>query len=317
MDASEIVDIIDQIKNEVQANSSAYMLDPDYSSLIDEILNGKLSAIRYLCKKNGLNELYEEINSYLPINNNAIGFLEFFDSISGDFLVDPITNSERLEIVNNIAQFMQDNMKTTEINVYFGGYPINFEREQIPRSKRIYVENILSDVSIDLIIEIAKDLGIFYTSPSDHAISDIIDEYGEGYITEEWKKALERRSTDPKGAITIANTMIESTCKYILDKKGIKYTNKDGTNSLYSKTSDCLNLSPAKHTDGIVKQILGGCNSIALGIGSLRNKISDSHGQGVDKVNPHERHAILTVNAAGSLCAFLLQTYIARLDNEA
>lgn len=146
-------------------------------------------------------------------------------------------------------------------------------------------------------------------SPADTIISKTIENLGEGYITEEWNKALLRRNTDPKGAITIARTLLETTCKYILDQINVEYKEEADLPVLYSITSKQLNISPAQHTEDIIKQILGGCFSIVQGIGALRNKISDAHGQGVDKTNPYERHAIMTVNAAGTLATFLLQTF--------
>lgn len=51
-------------------------------------------------------------------------------------------------------------------------------------------------------------------------------------------------------------------------------------------------------------------------MGALRNRISDAHGQGIHKVNPHERHATLTVNVAGALATFLLQTWQEVKDKE-
>ncbi len=35
-----------------------------------------------------------------------------------------------------------------------------------------------------------------------------------------WKKALERRHSDPDGAITSARTLLETVCKRILDEAG-------------------------------------------------------------------------------------------------
>jgi len=146
-------------------------------------------------------------------------------------------------------------------------------------------------------------------SPADTVISITIENLGQGYVTEEWNKALLRRSTDPKGAITMSRTLLETTCKYILDKLQVKYKDDGDLPALYNITTKQLNLSPSQHTEDIVKQVLGGCFSIVQGIGSLRNRISDAHGQGIDKINPYERHAMLTVNAAGTLATFLLQTF--------
>lgn len=36
-----------------------------------------------------------------------------------------------------------------------------------------------------------------------------------------WTKALERRVSDPDGAITAARTLLESVCKHILDDRGV------------------------------------------------------------------------------------------------
>lgn len=57
-----------------------------------------------------------------------------------------------------------------------------------------------------------------------------------------------------------------------------------------------------------VRRVLGGCYNIVLGMGTLRNKISDAHGQGINKVNPNQRPATLTIKVAGILATFLLQT---------
>ncbi|MBX4268895.1 abortive infection family protein [Clostridium estertheticum] len=105
----------------------------------------------------------------------------------------------------------------------------------------------------------------------------------------------------------MSRTLLETTCKYILDKLQVKYKDDEDLPALYNITSKQLNLSPSQ--EEIIKQILGGCFSIVQGIGSLRNRISDAHGQGIDKTNPYERHAMLTVNAAGTLATFLLQTF--------
>jgi len=44
-------------------------------------------------------------------------------------------------------------------------------------------------------------------------------------------------------------------------------------------------------------------------LGTLRNKISDSHGQGRRPVRPKARHAELAVNLAGTMVAFLVATW--------
>jgi hypothetical protein len=146
-------------------------------------------------------------------------------------------------------------------------------------------------------------------SPLDNVISITITENADSYIKEQWDKALERRSTDPEGAITTARALIETTCKYILDSLSIQYDDNYDLPKLYILTANQLNLAPQNHQEEIFKQILGGCQSVINGLGSLRNKVGDAHGKGLRHVKPHERHAKLAVNLAGTLSSFLIDTF--------
>jgi predicted transcriptional regulator len=123
-----------------------------------------------------------------------------------------------------------------------------------------------------------------------------------------WQGALERRITDPEGAITLSRTLLESVCKHILDDLNISYDDGMELPKLYRLLATALNLAPAQHTEQIFKQILTGCVSIVEGLGALRNKVSDAHGRGRKNVRPAARHAELAVNLAGSLATFLVVT---------
>ena len=77
-------------------------------------------------------------------------------------------------------------------------------------------------------------------------------------------------------------------------------------------TAKTLNLAPDQHSEEAIKSILGGAMSVANGIGTLRNKLSDSHGRGGKAVKPSPRHASLAVNMAGALATFLVETHLER-----
>jgi uncharacterized protein YfkK (UPF0435 family) len=146
-------------------------------------------------------------------------------------------------------------------------------------------------------------------SPSDDSISETVRNVSSDYIQEVWKKALERRATDPEGAITAARTLLESVCKHILDAKSVQYDDSADLPKLYTLTSKQLNLSPSQHTEQLFKQILGGCQTVVEGLGALRNRHSDAHGKGSTGTRPAPRHAELAVNLAGTMATFLLQTW--------
>ena len=124
-----------------------------------------------------------------------------------------------------------------------------------------------------------------------------------------WTRALDRRDTNPDGAITTARTLLESTLKTILDDRGITYREKDDLPDLYKAVAAELNLSAGAHTEQAFKQILGGCNSVVVGLGSLRNKAGDAHGSGRKSYRPAPRHATLAVNLAGSMALFMIETH--------
>lgn len=144
--------------------------------------------------------------------------------------------------------------------------------------------------------------------PSDNITTDKIKSLNVDYIQSEWSKALDRRTTDPEAAITSARTLIETVCKYILDSKNIQYKDGEDLPKLYNLTAKELNLSPSQHDEKIFKEILSGCFSIVKSLGAIRNKYSDSHGKNTKYIKPSPRHAELSVNLAGAMSIFLLET---------
>jgi hypothetical protein len=124
-----------------------------------------------------------------------------------------------------------------------------------------------------------------------------------------WAKALGRRADDPEGAITAARTLLEATCKHILDKANIAYNDDADLPELYKLTANHLNLAPDRHTEQQFKQILGGATSVVNGLGSLRNKILDAHAISTVRTRPSPRHATLCVNMAGTMAEFLIATF--------
>ena len=149
-------------------------------------------------------------------------------------------------------------------------------------------------------------------SPSDLGVTHAITKFDGEHIHGTWQKALERRNSDPEGAITSARTLLESVCKHILDASGGRYDEGDDMNKLYRQTAECLNIAPTQHTEKVFKQILGGCTAIIEGLAAVRNRLSDSHGKGKAAVKPSARHAELAVNLAGTMAVFLLATWEAR-----
>lgn len=149
-------------------------------------------------------------------------------------------------------------------------------------------------------------------APVDAVASDVLQKFDADGVHIFWEKALARRHTDPDGAITSARTLLETVCKRILDEAGEKYSDKDDLPALYKGVANKLNIAPSQHTEDAFKRILGGATSVVEGLGSLRNKIGDAHGQGGKPIRPVARHAQLAVNLAGTVATFLIETWMAR-----
>ncbi len=158
-------------------------------------------------------------------------------------------------------------------------------------------------------------------SPAADIISEVLLSYDAEGVHRAWQKALRRSGTDPEGAITASRSLLESVCKHILDEEvavgTAVYGAADDLPKLYRAVSEKLNLAPSQHTEDVFRRVLGGCSSIVEGLGSLRNKVGDAHGQGKRPVRVAPRHAHLAVNLAGTMASFLIETWNARRDTEA
>ena len=202
----------------------------------------------------------------------------------------------RLKIIQNksLEKYLPKWIKTCRnLQQFWGFIKIKFSTYA---ERRTYIWNEFSDL--------LNFLELQTTTPLDESII-----FNESHIHEQWKKALERKNSDPEGAITSARTLIESILKYILDEKSISYNENTDLSELYKEVAKSLNLAPEQHQEQIFKQILGGANGIISGLGSLRNKLGDAHGKSKINIKPKERHGELAVNLAGTMALFLYETF--------
>lgn len=149
-------------------------------------------------------------------------------------------------------------------------------------------------------------------SPADEGISAALAAFDPTQVHARWTMAMERRASEPAGAITLARTLLEDVCKWILDRAGETWQETDDLPVLYRKLSKELKLAPDDHTEQVFKQILGSCQSVVESLGALRNKLGDAHSSGPKRARPQARHAELAVNLAGAMATFLVATWEAR-----
>jgi hypothetical protein len=133
-------------------------------------------------------------------------------------------------------------------------------------------------------------------------------------VNDAWKKAADRVSGDPPGAITAARTLLETVCLHMLEARGIPDDSAGDLQKLYRATSRALNVAPDQQTEDVFRQVMGGCASISNGLAAMRNKFSDAHGRSSTAGLPEIRHARLGVNAACTLALFLLEAHLAAVE---
>ena len=123
-------------------------------------------------------------------------------------------------------------------------------------------------------------------TPSDEPISQMLNKVDAPHVAAAWQMALERRASDPTGAITSARTLIETVCKHILDEQKVNYSDTDDLPKLYRLTADSLNLSPSQHTEQIFRQILGGCQTVVEGLGAMQQSSQRCGWNGNSRCSP-------------------------------
>lgn len=224
-----------------------------------------------------------------------------------------LSNLKRLEIISDIAITLQQKMTTTKINVFLGGYGLDFDKKEVADSKRVYVEEILFNVKEEIIIDIAKELDIKIIEIND-VKAEKISELNSNYINDQIKKCKSKLQTeDYDGAITNARSLVESVCYYILDDSNTEFSEDGNLIKLYKRVSEVLKMDPSIYNEDFLKQISSGFFTIINGLASLRNELSDAHGKSERKsYKPDYRHAILAVNSAKTISEFLYSSWESR-----
>src|SRR5690606_32481144 len=74
--------------------------------------------------------------------------------------------------------------------------------------------------------------------PADELISQVLVVFDEAHVHEVWTKALQRRISDPEGAITAARALLEAVCKHIIEESGGNYGSADDLPKLYRAVAE-------------------------------------------------------------------------------
>ena len=131
------------------------------------------------------------------------------------------------------------------------------------------------------------------------------------YINENIEKCKGRIEIgDYSGATTLARTLLESILKYLGKKMLINPCESFDIQVLYKEIAKELSIHTSPDLSVELNKMIGGMSGVVSGIGSVRNKAGDSHGQSDSlKYKIEKHHAILVVNAAQTITYFLIDVY--------
>lgn len=107
-------------------------------------------------------------------------------------------------------------------------------------------------------------------------------------------------------AITKSRTLLEEVFCYVIEKKNIKPLDDGNIEKLYGQVKKNYNMHIDSNADKRIKKLLSGLNSIVSSIAEMRNKDSDAHGVGMNRIRIEEHHARLFVNASMMMADFIL-----------
>ncbi|WP_427451618.1 abortive infection family protein [Litorimonas sp. WD9-15] len=126
-----------------------------------------------------------------------------------------------------------------------------------------------------------------------------------------WNTAVDRVDLQPQGAITAAKTLIEGTCKLILDHFEEPYGKSDDMPVLYYNTALKLGIAVNKQTGKGAKKYFGGVSTIIQSINEMRNLTGDAHfgHENTAEYSTALSEAQLAVNLAGSACMYILSCF--------
>lgn len=138
-------------------------------------------------------------------------------------------------------------------------------------------------------------------------IAPTIKEIDREYIKSISSRAMrdvEQRDYD--SAITKSRTLLEETFCYVIEKKNIVPTDSGDIGKLFKQVKTLYNMHTDANTDKRINTLLSGLNSIVSAIAEMRNKDSDAHGVGANRISIDEHHARLFVNSSMTMADFIL-----------
>jgi len=155
-------------------------------------------------------------------------------------------------------------------------------------------------------------LHCLWQSDGSTPISERLSKISLSGVREQWWVASSRIPNSPSSAITAARTLLESTCKTIIQECKETPDISGELQKLLKQVREVLNLKTGKDVTKPVNEVLSGLISLTNGLSAVSNKAGDRHGNVGGLRLEDITVSSLIVHSAGVAAFFLAQVYLER-----
>ena len=223
-------------------------------------------------------EYMDDLLRHCIRNNHASDLLAFL--FSKEQFVDVLRGCTPAEIDLAYPQIVASVIDHINSELYFGG------NELVRIGSRFVVQKKGATVTVE--------------APT----VKIID---RSYITDLSERAMNDVSEgNYDSAITKCRTLLEEVFFYVIEKKSEAPSTKGDIGKLYGQVKSLYHMHQQKEQDNRINGLLSGLEKILTAISDMRNKGSDAHGAGSNRIKIDEHHARLFVNSAMTMAEFIL-----------
>lgn len=223
-------------------------------------------------------EYMDDLLKYCINNNRASDLLAFL--FSKEQFAEVLRGCTPAEIESVYPQIVTSVIDRINGELYFGGH------ELVRVGTRFVLQKIGATVTVEAptVKTIDRD---YIISLSSRAMNDV----SEGNYD---------------SAITKCRTLLEEVFFYVIEKKNETPSTKGDIGKLYGQVKSLYHMHQQKELDNRINGLLSGLEKILTAISDMRNKGSDAHGAGSNRIAIDEHHARLFVNSAMTMADFVL-----------
>jgi hypothetical protein len=143
---------------------------------------------------------------------------------------------------------------------------------------------------------------------------NVADALDAGWMAKEIERLENSIDRDPALTIGTAKELIESCCKTILTKQGVKFTKSDDLGDLTKKVTKELKLVPEGISDEAkgaenIRLVLRNLTQLTNNLAQLRGLYGTGHGRDGNHRGLQPRHARLALSSAVAFIGFVSETY--------